>query len=305
MFVSRRAYGSPDFKQLAPSTLRSYVSAIKSTNIDLGYSTGGIADRHIDRLIKGAANLFPSARRPQRKPLTHDILLNILSPVATHSEHIIDTLNLNAAFTAAYSGFLRMGEITYTLRQASNNREFKATRPTRGSIVFKSDHVRLFLPRSKTDKKNQGVNIPMAKSNEDTCPYFHMKQLFYHDPQGDDQPLFRLHSGPFDKKKVLRLLAARLNRVYGENSSGRPSSDGYSGHSIRRGAAQDAHDKGASNEEIMVLGRWRSDAIKLYFTVNPKNILRIQHSLQTTSAKSNPTTPVGAGSLAGPTGGSP
>jgi hypothetical protein len=57
------------------------------------------------------------------------------------------------------------------------------------------------------------------------------------DPQPESAPLFRLSSGAFTRDAVLRELETRLLRV------GIPS-DGYRGHSFRKGTAQEAHNNG-------------------------------------------------------------
>jgi hypothetical protein len=39
----------------------------------------------------------------------------------------------------------------------------------------------------------------------------------------------------------------------------------YTGHSFRRGAAQQASDNGLVDDDIKALGRWSSDSFKRYF----------------------------------------
>lgn len=51
------------------------------------------------------------------------------------------------------------------------------------------------------------------------------------------------------------------------------------GHSFRRGAAQHASDLGMLHHEIQLLGRWSSDAFKLYFTATPRQRLLLQRQL--------------------------
>ena len=44
---------------------------------------------------------------------------------------------------------------------------------------------------------------------------------------------------------------------------------GIKGYSFRKGAAQHAYEIGLLNEQIETLGRWLSDAFRLYFTSTP------------------------------------
>jgi hypothetical protein len=274
-FITRRAYGSPNFQQLSANTLRSYSSAIRSTNTDLGFSDNSIINKHIDRLIKGASNLFPAISRPQRLPITRNILLKLISPTASAGEHSIDTLNLNAAFTAAHAGFLRFGEFTFKLSETTDINTLVATKPTRGSVKFSADkgHITLRLPRSKTDRTNKGVVIPMAATTDAACPVAAMKALLAGNPQPNNQPLFRLKGSPFDRRKVLQLLSSRFNRL-------KLPSTGFSGHSFWRGAAQDAHNSGLSDDKVQKLGRWASEAFRRYFDTSQDLALELQREWQ-------------------------
>ena len=47
----------------------------------------------------------------------------------------------------------------------------------------------------------------------------------------------------------------------------------YSGHSFRRGAATWAKEAGLTDHEIMLLGRWKSIAYRLYVDTHPERIL--------------------------------
>lgn len=67
-------------------------------------------------------------------------------------------------------------------------------------------------------------------------------------PQGSDQPLFRLSNGPFDRKKVWQLLDATFRRAS-------LSSISYTSHSFRRGAAQDTRGRGLGNKAIQRFSR--------------------------------------------------
>ena len=54
----------------------------------------------------------------------------------------------------------------------------------------------------------------------------------------------------------------------------------YSGHSLRRGAAVSAKAAGASDELIKLLGRWSSDAYKVYLQHIPTHVQHLNDMLQ-------------------------
>lgn len=53
----------------------------------------------------------------------------------------------------------------------------------------------------------------------------------------------------------------------------------FSGHSFRRGAATAAAEAGFTEYEIQLLGRWRSDAYKLYIESSRSRILNLSTRL--------------------------
>ena len=58
------------------------------------------------------------------------------------------------------------------------------------------------------------------------------------------------------------------------------SESDFSGHSFRKRAAQHAADNGILDESIQRLGRWTSNAFKLYFTTTLETLLNLNLSFQ-------------------------
>jgi integrase len=110
-----------------------------------------------------------------------------------------------------------------------------------------------------------------------------MKRLYALDPQSPDAALFNAGANIngttilFTASLVRSTLKSRLERA------GLPSAS-FTGHSFRRGAAQDARDKGFSDEEIQRLGRWTSEAFRLYCTTSQADLYRLSVRFQ----RSNP-----------------
>jgi hypothetical protein len=53
----------------------------------------------------------------------------------------------------------------------------------------------------------------------------------------------------------------------------------FAGHSFRRGAASQAAAAGCADHEIQLLGRWRSDAYKLYIDMDIRRLLHVSKLL--------------------------
>ena len=125
-------------------------------------------------------------------------------------------------------------------------------------VSFKTNSITLTLPASNTDPYRKGVDIHLASSPSPLCPVTALTQLFNTYPSPPLQPLFtRPHGQPFTKQFLLLKIRELLLQA------GIPTA-GFSGHSIRKGAAVTATQNGISREGIKLLGRWKSDAGDTY-----------------------------------------
>ena len=131
----------------------------------------------------------------------------------------------------------------------------------------------LCLKQSKTDTEHTGAQIVLAATGEKTCPVAALSRLYTLDPQPANAPLFRLSSSAFSRFSVVTALKKRL-------SLAGLAQFNYSGHSFRKGAAQHAADHGMLNEIIQKLGRWTSNAFRLYFTTLPELLYNLNLSFQ-------------------------
>jgi hypothetical protein len=124
----------------------------------------------------------------------------------------IDEINIVAAATVAFGGFLRSGEFTYEAKDLYNKRSFKNTSLLRSDITFSDldEHVIVSLKRSKTNYNHIGVDIIIAATATPTYPVRALRRLFEDDPQPLDSPLFRLSTGPLSYQKFVATIRQRL-----------------------------------------------------------------------------------------------
>ena len=200
--------------------------------MDLNLSSEIFECSHIQRLINGAINLFPAKSKPERRPISRELLLKLVSSEATQGESKVDRLNGNAAFTMAFAGFMRMGEFTHNQSSLKDPARFQTENLTRRCVIQSAaeDHYTLFLPRSKTDYNNTGVRIVIAAAEDNACPYLYIKKLLEGNLESLDTPLFRFLSSAFIRERALTTLTKRLRRC-------RIDPTGIKGHSFRKGAA--------------------------------------------------------------------
>ena len=115
--------------------------------------------------------------------------------------------------------------------------------------------------------------------SDSTCAVLALQRLFLQDPQlSSNSPLFTDGTGsPLSRNSFISLLKNRLASIGLDRTL-------YSGHSFRRGAATSAAAVGYSDYEIQLLGRWRSDAYKLYIDVPDARILHLSSRLHVACA---------------------
>jgi len=96
--------------RVAPKTIRLYLAAIRSTHVNYILPVAVFKNTLLRRILDGATSLNPSPKEAIPKLL---ILRSILAKIATSSNSIIG-VNTDAAFYLAFTGYLRIGEISYT-----------------------------------------------------------------------------------------------------------------------------------------------------------------------------------------------
>ena len=266
-----RLIGSTDtlLSRVKADTMLAYLSAVKSHHIDRGHGTQAFDNPRLERLIKGARRSFPQVKA-QRLPITKPILTAITS----ESPDTIEKLNIDTAFKLAFAGFLRMGEYTYTATQAKR-KAFQAKQLTRSDVAFFHSHAVLRLKDSKTDVNHTGAEIVIAKTGEPTCAYHALQELYRRDQKPASAPLFSLNSGAFPRQFLINILQRRLT------AAGIQSSKSFTGHSFHKGAAQHAADNGMLEEHIKKLGRWTSEAFRLYFQTSAESLYGLSLRFQT------------------------
>ena len=246
-------------KDIQATTIKQHLSVLRVTHIDIGLDPVYLTHPCIERTIRGIKRFHGVKTTKQALPITLPILRKLVAtlddfPAIAGGDQ--NAATCAAAFTLAFAGFFRMGEITFRapFRSAFNMR--------RGDIDF--DRRTAYLPASKTDPFRKGtvVHLPSAVDAA-VDPIRRLRLLFARYPADSTEPLFVFSSArTFPRDRVVVTLKAALQQA-GYRA------DQFTGHSFRRGAATWAASLGIRDEEIMRLGRWTSQAWKLYVDTKP------------------------------------
>ena len=249
-----------------PQTLSRYI-AFTSLSIASGpkYLTGA---RHFLRELfpafdaNRASPLVQATIRGSRKvradPVCRKqpIRLHHLSSFVTlvHQSHDYDDLLFATIMSCCFYGCHRSGEL---ILKGKKNIDWRKI-IKRSSLHFSPGYVGYRLPYHKTDPFFRGTDILFsAQQIADPVSFLHEYTLLRDSIHGARKPLFLRKDGShptrawFDSK-----LFSFVDKSFG-------------GHSARAGGATFYASLGLSESIIMALGRWSSEAWKIYIRDNP------------------------------------
>jgi hypothetical protein len=130
----------------------------------------------------------------------------------------------------AFSGFLRVGEFTYSAAELAAS-DFSQWQITVGSVVFR-DSITLTLPASKTEPFCTEVTLYLPIMNDIACPQAALCNMLplLPSPFSHSSLFQRSENHPFSREYVINSLRALLStcRIPGH----------FSGHSFRHGVAK-------------------------------------------------------------------
>jgi hypothetical protein len=261
---------------VTPPTIRNYLSAIRAQHIAAGFGDPLAGRLRLQRAMRGVRRTYGEPRR-LRLPITIDILRRIMVPRA--DDEWQDAL-FDAAITLGFFGFLRAGEFTIKTKRFAAD-----IHPCIGDIVFQQAGVNAVsamtfrIKVAKTDPFRQGSTVVIgASSKQDGCPvramlrYLHLRRE-HHESASQADALFVFADGtPLQYSTFIQMLDARLTAAGLDTK-------GYSGHSLRIGAATTAAAAGVPDWLIKVMGRWQSDCYQRYISTPVATVRGVSSSL--------------------------
>jgi len=214
--------------------------------------------------------------RQKRTALTRRDLLITINHLGGAS---YDDIVLQASFTLAFAGFLRVGEFTYRQIDQELGFAFQNWFLTKSSISLSDSrrYIELSLPASKTDPFRHCIQLIIAACDDQGCPVAAMRRLMHmdtHRPPGAF--LFcigRRGQYTFTREYVVQKLQELAIR-------GGLGGGTWNEHSFRRGAATWAAEVAIAERQIQALGRWRSEAYKTYIEYSKEERIALSHHFQ-------------------------
>lgn len=179
------------------------------------------------------------------------MLSKILSALPNLTKSLYESHLFGAAFSLAFFGMFRVGEITLT-RHSSVEKILQLS-----DTYIDSDTIHLFLRYSKTDQFGSGTTITITKSPESNVCFQFLNSYLQCRPS-QLGPLFcHINAKPLTSFQFSSILQKCLNFLQVDTKT-------FKSHSFRIGAATHLYMAGIPESQIQNRGRWQSNAYKRY-----------------------------------------
>jgi len=208
----------------------------------------------VRKLLEGFHRSKPTT--DTRLPISLPLLAKIVNILPTVCRDTYETKLFAAAYTLAFFGFLRVGEITAcSLTNSGHSLHKKDVR-----IDDKTQSIHLNIRHSKTDQCGKGTNVIIPQNKGDISVLQKTRQYLAVRPPIEGAFFCHFGGKPLTRYQFTAVLKKALEKL-GLNGLN------FKTHSFRIGAATMAALNGLSEEEIQVAGRWKSLAFKSYIRI--------------------------------------
>ena len=256
-------------------TIKTYLSGIRHQQIQksLGNPFAGDSMPRLECVLAGVKQAEARTGMPARVrlPITLDVMQLLQRMWAASNQHP-EGVMLWAAACVGFFGFLRAGEFTAPSAESFDPEVHLCFSDLALDSHTEPTMVCLRIKQSKTDPFRQGVDVFLGKTEAPICPVKALvKYIGIRNP--GPGPLFVRNNGaPLTRSYLVENLQAALRREGLDDSQ-------YNGHSFRIGAATTAAQQGVEDALIQTLGRWRSDAYKLYIKIPRAQLAQVSRVL--------------------------
>ena len=220
-------------------------------------------------LIKDGAIRLCSRKKNKKEPLEPDHLKALA--ISTNTNDLLQLRNL-VMFVLSFSGFLRSSEVL-ELR--------------RSDIEFHTEHMSVYIHKSKTDQLREGNSVVIAQTGGYLCPVT-LLQLYFSQAEINENSteyIFKPITSSKDRKKLISTDKHISYSTYRESFKRSfkgivPDITKYSTQSSRSGGATMAANAGVKERNFQRHGRWRTTEAKdIYVKDSIASKLHVSKSL--------------------------
>jgi hypothetical protein len=204
----------------------------------------------VSRTMTGCMRRFGSPVK-RKTPLSHANLLFVLDSMVSNPSH--DELLFAALILTGFHALLRLGELVFPDKKTLRNYRKISLRH---SVSIFPDRYSFFLPSHTGDRFFEGNTIVIQKTTTPTDPY--TPYISSRDNKFPLNPELWLTSQ--GRVPTHHWFISRLRKFFPKD---------IAGQSLRSGGATLLAEAGADLDTIQAVGRWSSDAFRIYIRKNP------------------------------------
>ena len=267
-------------RSLKHGTVQGYLTGIRHYHIDAGL---GDVTKHpkITATMKGLKKA--SGASIQKRPVTPQMLIFLVEKVRS-SGNFRKRYVLGLAIMAFFF-MLRGSEYSANSPGSCDGEKIIRRKDIRwkrnGKYInyfWLADEVEIHIRSSKTDQIGAGAFRAMKISGETLCVVKTMQEVYALGLMMEDSAPFAMMP---DGVTITRDMVSELLKEAAEEL-GEPI-DEFSSHSLRRGGATALYSKGYTREEIMYMGRWKSDVWLRYAKMTQEKLSSASKDIATAS----------------------
>ena len=257
-------------RKLKSRTMSSYLSGVRMYHLASGFPEGGLREPIVKLILKGQANLEKVEKlmsgRKGKLPVTIKVMKLLKVRLGKVDWPMWEVRLAWAVMTVAWNGSTRIHELLSTRKDSFDPQStllWKDVKFVKVEIEEKEvETLMVHIKSPKIDRLGAGDNIVIAELGNFMCPVRALNK--YREEvklkEEPNLPVFRVSSGGCftgtDFNKKLRKLLWDLDSTIPGGV--------VTSHSFRAGVASEMAKRGHSEEELMAVGRWSSEAYKLY-----------------------------------------
>lgn len=225
----------------------------KMSGLAVWFQLSGVGDVTKHALVKRVLRGYRRGKntRDSRRPVSFSMLGAIIGVMGEVCFSPYEAALFRTAFILAFFGAFRIGELVCRSKRGGGGLDW-------ADVVLRGEVVSLFIRRSKTDQGGKGAWVTLGEvRGSPLCPVRAVREWL--EVRGTDRGPLLQHSNGFALSRfqfgaVFKkcLLAAGF------------STQNYSSHSFRIGAATEAARWGLEDKLVRQLGRWESQRFRLY-----------------------------------------
>ena len=238
------------YKQFSPNTIKSYISGI-SYYCKL-YNLQDTTQTFLLRKVLMGLGRWNN-RTDNRKPITLEILHNIIQLLPTICKSMYESALFSAIFTTAFYGYFRMGELV----QNSCHDPGHAIQIEDVTYNTHTNAIHIFLKHSKTDQVGKGATVIISPTRQSLCPVITIRAYMQMRHRSPGTFFCHLSGKPATRYQVSAIFNMVIEKIGLDKQT-------YKFHSFRIGAATSDWAMGVNEHDIAIKGRWKSRCLYRY-----------------------------------------